>query len=146
MPAPSATPPSVYRAKIDVWVFPGLFLTSVLAVGLPVRAFAGTWDGAPIGAGLGLSLIVALVAVTWRLRYTITDQDLIAKSATFELIVPLSAIQGIEPVRSFTPEACLSTQRVRIALWHRSIMVAPMDRDDFIAELTARWQQHRVRS
>lgn len=119
---------------------------AVLVLGVPIRLYAGTWEGASVGACFGLAVVIALGAMTWKLRYIITDHELIAKSATFELVVPLTAIRSIQPNHSFTPAACLSAKRVRVALWHRSIILAPVNRDNFIAELAARCKQQGEKS
>lgn len=85
--------------------------------GIVIRIATGSWKWMEIGAGLAGSVLLAFFAITWRIRYVLTSEDLIIKSATFELIVHLAAIKGVQAVTSFTPAACLSPRRVLVSLY-----------------------------
>jgi hypothetical protein len=131
---------TVYRSKIDEWLFMALAVASLMAVGVCVPLLLyGSW-GEWLLAGLSVALGMGLPWwITLTTRYTVTQGFLDIRSGPFHWQVPLRQIKSITSIRSVLSSPALSLDRLKIDYSDaRSIMISPEDRERFLADLKSR--------
>lgn len=131
---------TVYRSKIDEWLFMALAIASLIAVGVCVPLLLyGSWQewvmaGISVALGMGLPWWITLTTT-----YTLTTGFLDIRSGPFHWQVPLRQISRISSTRSALSSPALSLDRIKIDYSDaRSIMISPEDRERFLADLKSR--------
>jgi hypothetical protein len=131
---------SVYRSKIDQWLFMVFAVASLVAVGVCVPLLLyGSWvewllAAITMAIGIGLPWWIMLSTV-----YTVTTGFLDIRSGPFHWQVPLRQIHGISRTQSALSSPALSLERLKIDYSDsRSIMISPEDRERFLADLRSR--------
>ena len=128
-----------FESKRDLWI---VLLMRVMPVF--VLAVIGTiwyrqhgdWRGP--AAGVVILIIVELFFVEYVLRstyYEIEGDTLLIRSSFITWRVPIREIRSVTPTRSPTSSPALSLDRLRIDYGHKSILVSPADRNNFVAML-----------
>jgi hypothetical protein len=131
---------TVYRSKIDEWLFMVFAIASLLAVGacVPLLLY-GSWvewllAAITVAVGIGLPWWILLTTA-----YTITTGFLDVRSGPFHWQVPLRQIQRVSRTRSALSSPALSLERLKIDYSDsKSIMISPEDRERFLADLKSR--------
>ncbi len=134
---------SVYRSKIDQWLFMVLAIASLMAVGacVPLLLYGSwvEWLTAAFTLALGLGLPWWITLTT---DYTVTTGFLVIRSGPFHWQVPLRQIKSITRTHSALSSPALSLERLKIDYSDsRSIMISPEDREKFLADLRSRGVQ-----
>jgi len=95
---------------------------------------------------LDLSAIGLMLWVIEGTRYHLEDDELLIRSGPFRWRMALREIEEIQPSDSLISGPALSTRRlaVHLAGRRRPLLISPMDRDLFMAEIAAR-APHLVR-
>jgi|SRR5688572_6268979 hypothetical protein len=131
---------SIYRSRIDQWLFMVFAIASLVAAGVCVPLLLyGSWVEWLLAAitltiGMGLPWWVMLTTV-----YTVTTGFLDIRSGPFHWQVPLRQIHGVRRTRSALSSPALSLDRLKIDYSDaRSIMISPEDAERFLADLRSR--------
>jgi hypothetical protein len=126
-----------YRSKIDFW-----FIVLIVAL-----AFAHLWAAAKFitsGDWTTLTIFIPIAAVglglpVWVLlgtHYTVSSTSLDVRCGPFRNQVSINNIKELRPVRSVLSSPALSIDRIEIIYGnHDSVMISPVDRERFMAEL-----------
>lgn len=130
-----------YRTKVDWWL--GLLLIVPIFVMLAVDAeqiSKGKWDGTMIFVTV---LVLAIVIPLFFIRYTLYKDYLLVSCAIFgKERIPYKSITKIQKTSNPLSSAALSIKRIQIDYTvngaHRSVMISPPKRDEFIRELEKR--------
>jgi hypothetical protein len=127
-----------YNSKIDTWlvIVMGLLLSSMLFRGLMSLRFGTAY--ALMVLGVFALIVLILLLFCYPCRYTLKTDHLLVQSGALRFRVDYADITGVTPSRSLWSAPALSLQRVRIDHGRRFMLVSPMQRERFIAELTAR--------
>lgn len=131
-----------FESRKDAWI------AVVLWIAVLAQAFAGVVvlvAGGPLWirlVGGGFCLLMAGFAV-WILRsteYAVGSEELRIRSGPFRWRVPLREIQEVRPTRNPISSPALSLDRLRIRYEGSrfGILLSPVDRERFLAELEAR--------
>ena len=143
--SPLEAPTAIYESKRDLWLVLALW-GSNLAI---LWAAAEVWQS---DAGLAFRLTFALIMVVvtffvlWILygtRYALTAEDLIAFCGPFRTVVPLAAIEEVRPSRSplASPAPSLDRLEIRHSGKMIGLLISPLDKDGFLADLKLRCPQ-----
>lgn len=127
-----------YNSRIDTWLLAltGLVLSSLLIRGLISLRFNTTYALMVLGTFAFVVLILLLVC--YPCRYTLEADHLLIQSGALRMRVDYADITSVTPSRSPRAAPALSLERVRIDHGRRFMLVSPMQRERFIAELQAR--------
>lgn len=127
-----------YNSKIDAWLImlTVLLLSSMLFRGLMSLRFSVAY-AIMVLAVFGFSVLILLL-FCYPCRYTLKIDHLLIQMGALRFRVDYADITRIEPSRSWWSGPALSLQRVRIDHGRRFVLVSPMQRDRFIAELQSR--------
>lgn len=128
----------IYPSAVDKWFYPSLFVAPFVFCTLLTFLTRQSWVGALIGSGVGVIALLAIWPFTRPCHYTLSNDLLKIKAGFLEIDIPLATIQKVEQVRGFLAAPCLSINRVLITMKDGKEMVSPMDRDEFIADLSSR--------
>lgn len=131
------------------WWFAGI--TWILLPGILIAVIAATIRQPPAEGVLAVVLAGILpMAVTWGFTiwiwfstgYTVTEQELLIRSAFLTWRVPLPAITGVQRTMNPLSSPALSLNRLQIR-WakRRSVMISPADQDAFLQLLRERCPQ-----
>lgn len=132
-----------YRSKIDAWLVLLVIATGLLALtsGVPQILRGAPW-AIPIAVTVFL-LVVGLPA--WLMAttaYWFEGQELCIRSGPVNLRIPVDQIRAVTPSRSVISSPALSLDRLRIDYGrHGSVLISPLDRKGFLAELETRRSQ-----
>ena len=139
--AMSTTPPIVFRSKIDRWLGAVLIggavavTAAVIAVAAAAREVLQVFALAPLllpGAALPLWLLKST-------DYTLDESELRVRSGPFKWRIPLRDIRTVTPTRNPLSSPALSLDRLRIDYGPlKSLMISPVDKERFLAELNRR--------
>ena len=131
---------AVYRSKVDTWLVVVLIAAATVAaiscaVAIPVPdADDEFW--------ILTTLVFAIGFPIWIFAstdYTLTDTALDIRSGPFRWSIPFADITALVPTRNPLSSPALSLDRLRVESGsHKSIMISPRDRDEFIREVEAR--------
>src|SRR3569832_713959 len=106
---------SVYRSRIDQWLFMVLAVASLMAAGtcVPLLLYGswGEWLVAGISIALGMGLPWWITLTT---EYRVTTGFLDIRSGPFHWQVPLRQINSISKTRSALSSPALSLDRLKI--------------------------------
>lgn len=127
-----------YNSKIDTWLImlTVLLLSSLLFRGLMSLRFSVAY--AMMVLGVFGFIVLTLLLFCYPCRYTLKADHLLIQSGALRFRVDYADITRIEPSRSIWASPALSLQRVRIDHNRRFVLVSPMQRERFIAELQER--------
>jgi hypothetical protein len=127
-----------YNSRIDTWLImlTVLLLSSLLFRGLMSLRFSVTY--AAMVLGVFALIVLILLLFCYPCRYTLKGDHLLIQSGALRFRVEYAEITRIEPSRSWWSGPALSFQRVRIDHNRRFVLVSPMQRERFIADLQER--------
>lgn len=127
-----------YNSKIDTWLImlSGLLLSALLFRGLMSLRFSTAY--AIMVLGVFAFIVLVLLLFCYPCRYTLKADHLLIQSGALRFRVDYADITRIEPSRSWWSAPALSLQRVRIDHNRRFVLVSPMQRERFIADLQER--------
>lgn len=127
-----------YNSKIDTWliVLLGLSLSAILFRGLMSLRFSTAYGVMVLGVFAFTVLVLLLFC--YPCRYTFKADHLLIQAGALRFRVDYADITRIEPSRSLWSGPALSLQRVRIDHGRRFVLVSPMQRERFMAELQQR--------
>jgi hypothetical protein len=127
-----------YNSKIDTWLImlSGLLLSALLFRGLMSLRFSKAY--AIMVLGVFAFIVLVLLLFCYPCRYTLKADHLLIQSGALRFRVDYADITRIEPSRSWWSGPALSLQRVRIDHNRRFVLVSPMQRERFIADLQER--------
>jgi len=128
---------TVYRSRIDAWIFAVLALVIGVSLYTCVELFGvgvgGSWWILAITIGAGIILPLWLLLGT---RYTLQRDQLTIRSGPLQWRIPVADISAITPTRSTLSSPALSLDRLRIdygpGQW---VMVSPRDSARFIGDV-----------
>ena len=143
--SPLEAPPTVYEAKRDRWLVVVIWVANLAML----AAAAEIWRS---DQSLGFRLVFALVMVSvtffsiWLIygtRYALTDENLVAFCGPFRTVVPLAAIEEVRPSRSPLASPAPSLDRIEVRHSGRALglLVSPLDKEGFLADLKLRCPQ-----
>jgi hypothetical protein len=126
--------PTIYRSKVDIWLFAAL---------AALYSAAQTMAAGTTGSIL-VAVLVAVVGVglpLWLLfstRYTLEATYLLAQSGPFKWVVPLADIKSITPSNNPLSSPALSLDRLRIDYGKgRMLLISPRDKEQFLQDVEA---------
>jgi membrane protein YdbS with pleckstrin-like domain len=127
-----------YNSRIDAWlvVVTGLVLASLLVPGLLLLHFESSHAVTLLGV-FALNVLVLLL-FCYPCRYAFMVDHLEVQSGAVRMRVPYAEITAVTPSRSLWSGPALSLERVRIDRGARFLLVSPVQRDRFMAELRSR--------
>lgn len=129
---------NTYNSRIDASF---LVLTSLLLIGLLFRGLMllrfDTVEALMVFGALAL-LVIVLLLFCYPCRYVFEADHLLIQSGALRFQVDYADVTRIEPSRSLWSGPALSLERVRIDHDGRFVLVSPMRRERFMAELQAR--------
>lgn len=136
--SPQPDRPTVYPSAVDLWLVVLLMLSPLLAGGLGVFCW---YEGNNQNAMILLITAVATLAMTlmfvYPCRYTIEEDDLHVRCGIISYRVPLKTIERVEESRTIVSGPALSLKRVIAVTKLKNYILSPLDRDGFIADVTA---------
>ena len=130
----------VYVSKRDTWLMLVLGIAAVACLGAP-------WAGAleygfspqtMISIAVGTAVTAFLVLIPYTTDYTFGDEYLRVRSGPLRMRVALDQIRSASPTRNPLSSPACSLDRLRIAYGKRSVMISPLDKAGFLAELRLR--------
>lgn len=131
--------PTVYRSKVDIWLFVMLAFAALAALYSAAQTMAAGSTGAIV-----VAILVAVVGVglpLWLLfstRYTLEATRLLAQSGPFKWVVPLADIKSITPSNNPLSSPALSLDRLRIDYGKgRMLLISPRDKEQFLQAIEA---------
>ncbi|RQO34849.1 hypothetical protein DBR37_10775 [Herminiimonas sp. KBW02] len=131
--------PTVYRSKVDIWLFVVLAFAALVAL-----YSAGQTMAAGTTSAILVALLVAVVGVglpLWLLlstRYTLQTSHLLVQSGPFKWLVPLADIKSITPSNNPLSSPALSLDRLRIDYGKgRMLLISPRDKEQFLSDIEA---------
>lgn len=131
--------PTVYRSKVDIWLFVMLSFAALAALYSAAQTMAVGSTGA-----IAVAVLVAVVGVglpLWLLfstRYTLEATQLLAQSGPFKWVVPLADIKSITPSNNPLSSPALSLDRLRIDYGKgRMLLISPRDKEQFLQDIEA---------
>jgi membrane protein YdbS with pleckstrin-like domain len=131
--------PTVYRSKVDIWLFVMLSFAALAALYSAAQTMAAGSTGA-----IAVAILVAVVGVglpLWLLvstRYTLEATQLLAQSGPFKWVVPLADIKSITPSNNPLSSPALSLDRLRIDYGKgRMLLISPRDKEQFLQDIEA---------
>lgn len=131
--------PTVYRSKVDIWLFVMLSFAALAALYSAAQTMAAGSTGA-----IAVAVLVAVVGVglpLWLLfstRYTLEATQLLAQSGPFKWVVPLADIKSITPSNNPLSSPALSLDRLRIDYGKgRMLLISPRDKEQFLQDIEA---------
>jgi uncharacterized membrane protein YdbT with pleckstrin-like domain len=122
-----------YSSKIDFWL--------VALLGLVTLALAwSAWQSSDWGgAALLIAWLGGLAITMVPCYYVLDDAHLMIRAGVWKWHIPYADIQSVQLSNSILAGPALSLQRVEIRSGQAgSILVSPVDRDEFIVALKAR--------
>lgn len=131
--------PTVYRSKVDIWLFVVLAFAALAALYSAAQTMAAGTTGsilvavlvAVVGVGLPLWLLLST-------RYTLQATHLLAQSGPFKWVVPLADIKSITPSNNPLSSPALSLDRLRIDYGKgRMLLISPRDKEQFLSDIEA---------
>jgi hypothetical protein len=127
-----------YNSRIDTWLImlTVLLLSSLLFRGLMSLRFSTAY--AIMVLGVFALIVLILLLFCYPCRYTLKADHLLIQSGALRFRVDYADITRIEPSGSLWASPALSLQRVRIDHNRRFVLVSPMQRERFMAELQER--------
>lgn len=128
--------PTVYPSEIDLWIAVLLMVSPLITLGLGLYVLldGNTRDAAILFATAALVTLVSAV-FTLPCRYTIEEDLLRVRCGIIGFKIPLAEIERIEKSRSWLSGPALSIKRVAVATSRRTVLVSPVNRDEFIVDL-----------
>lgn len=128
----------LYRSKQDWWLAAILFSGIVVCLGVGgVMLFLYFWSML-----VGIALIAVGLLQLWCLggtQYDLDEVQMTIWAGPFRWTVPTRSIRKVTPTRNPLSSPALSLDRLRIdyevAGKSRSIMISPVDREAFLAEV-----------
>lgn len=131
--------PTIYRSKVDIWLFVVLTFAALAALYSAGQTMAAGGTGA-----LMVALLVAVVGVglpLWLLlstRYMLLPSHLLVQSGPFKWLVPLADIKSITPSNNPLSSPALSLDRLRIDYGNgRMLLISPRDKEQFLHDIEA---------
>lgn len=132
-----------YRSKIDWWLAAIIVsLPLVLLVLAAALVLVGETEAA-LGIGLALLAVIGVyVAVVWPVEYILEADALVVRFGLVRSRIPYSSIRSVRATRIPIASPALSLDRLAIdASRGLPVIIAPADRERFVAELAARAPQ-----
>lgn len=132
--------PSKFRSKVDAWLVLLVIATGVLALTTSFPLILRGVPGAiPIAVVVFLSVVALPVWLLLSTLYWFEGDQLCIRSGPLRWRIPVSQIRAVTPSRSLLSSPALSMDRLRIDYGrHQSVLVSPLDKQGFLAELNAR--------
>ena len=119
------------RSGLDAWLV--LLLAGALALSL-TPLLHEPWTAA---AAAGLALAV-LVLLAWPCSYNLAPDRLLIRSGLRRKAIPYARMRGARPSCNPLAAPACSLRRLRIDLDRGYVLISPVDRERFPAELQAR--------
>jgi membrane protein YdbS with pleckstrin-like domain len=147
MPTHQPDRPTVYPSAVDLWVMILLMFSPVLAGGLGMYFWL---EGNNRDAIVLLITAIGTLLVTMMFvapcRYTIEENDLHVRCGIISYRIPLKTIERVEPSRTLVSGPALSLKRVVAVTKLKTYVLSPLDRDGFIADVSAASEAKRANS
>jgi hypothetical protein len=139
--AMSTTPPIVFRSKIDRWLGAVLIGGAVAFTAAVIAVAAAAGEALQVLA-LAPLLLPGAALPLWLLKstdYTLDESELRVRSGPFKWRIRLRDIRTVTPTHNPLSSPALSLDRLRIDYGPlKSIMISPVDKERFLAELDRR--------
>jgi hypothetical protein len=128
----------VYPSATDLWLMALLYAGPVLLGVLGLYCIIDQRDAeAMTTLMMSVGLIGLNLLLTRPCRYTLTEDTLNVRCGMFSQTIALKDIASAELSSSWLSGPALSLRRVRIRTSKKSVLVSPVDREQFIADLLA---------
>jgi hypothetical protein len=133
----------VHRSRVDWWLF------SLVSMGVALSGFGGAFVLASASSagprwigGFGLLISVAVLLVTWPVRYEITPVELRVRAGVFRWRIPLTWIRAGRLSANPLSAPAWSLRRLRLDYRRPDgregfQLLSPRDREAFLRELAA---------
>ncbi len=135
-----------YPTKVDWWMVP-LLAIPFLACGAVLIAAIVTGKGMLVGL-LSTGLMAAVFGgLVLPMRYAISDTELLVRHGLITQRAKLTEIREVYPTRNPLSSPALSLDRLWISTgegYFKSIMISPLAKAEFLAELEQRAGLRRV--
>jgi hypothetical protein len=132
--------PITFRSKVDWWLAAVLLISALAS--LMAVAIVAVVESPVLALAISPLLLLSVGLPLWLLRateYRIDASDLHVRCGPFAWRVPLSEIRAVTPTRNLLSSPALSLDRLRIDFGRmNSIMISPVDKESFVAELHKR--------
>ena len=139
--------PTVYPSAVDLWLVVLLLLAPVVAGGIGLYLWLdGNDQDAMILLITAILALVTTLMFVYPCRYTIEEDDLHIRCGIISYRVPLKTIERVEKSRSLVSGPALSLKRVIAVTKLKNYIMSPLDRDGFIADITAASASKRAES
>ncbi|KAA1260803.1 hypothetical protein LF1_33450 [Rubripirellula obstinata] len=139
-PSHPTTQIKVYESAIDRWVIALLLLSPLTSAAIGVYCFANgkADDAAILFAAAAFTLLVS-IAFTLPCRYTLTADAISIRCGLFVFYrITYNDIESVQRTSTWRSGPALSLNRVEIKTNQKSVIISPVNRDQFIKDLTDR--------
>ena len=137
-------PHQVYPSATDQWLMALLYAGPVCLGGLGLYCIFDQRDAEAMTLlMMSVGLIGLNLILTRPCRYTLTEDTLNVRCGLFSKTIALKDVVSAELSSSWLSGPALSLRRVRIRTSKKSVLVSPVDREQFIADLLAAAQRCR---
>lgn len=132
-----------FQSKVDWWLGVVLFIPPLSAVGTLVSGIVAG-ESALVWSGVGTAVVVAGIyfGLMLPMRYELGEDALIVRSGLMRLTYPYAQLRCAVPTNTPISSPALSLDRLSIeTLEGRRVVISPVERAEFLAELAKRSPQ-----
>ncbi len=131
-----------FRSKVDWW------LAAIIVAGLLLPVMTIVRHGWSTTAALAEVFVIGLMlAVCWPVRYTIGESELLVRSGLWRRYVAYTQIKTVRPTHNPLSAPAWSLDRLELELDGGGfLLISPVDKERFLAELAARAHLQRLDS
>ena len=128
----------VYYSRVDWWIVALLAGSLLFCFGLGVYLLCFDRTAALIVFGITACSVAFVLLLAVPCKYTLLDDHLLVQAGLIKYRIPYSEIRKIEKSNNPLSSPALSLRRIKITKKKGFLLVSPIDRDQFIKDLSAR--------
>ena len=132
-----------YRSKVDWWLAAIIVLVPLILLAIAVAMLVSGDTEAAVGVGLALVAVIGLyLLIVWPVEYVLEPDALVVRFGVIRSRIPYSSIRSVRPTRVPIASPALSLDRLAIDAGRGlPVIIAPVDRERFLADLATRAPQ-----